>query len=40
MLDEDSNLNLKIGVIDRYDSTPNGRKPNDFDYSVLLLWKF
>ena len=40
LLDEDSNLNLKIGVIDRYDSTPNGRKPNDFDYSVLLLWKF
>ena len=40
LLDEASNLTLKIGVIDRYDSTPNGRKPNDFDYSVLLLWKF
>ena len=40
LLDEASHLTLKIGVIDRYDSTPNGRKPNDFDYSVLLLWKF
>ena len=40
LLDEDSNLNLKIAFIDRYDSTPNGRQPNDFDYSVLLLWKF
>lgn len=39
LIDEASNLNLKIGVIDRYDSTPHGLKPNDFDYSILLLWK-
>lgn len=39
LLDEVSNLNLKIGVIDRYDSTPHGLKPNDFDYSILLMWK-
>jgi putative salt-induced outer membrane protein YdiY len=39
VLDEASNLSLKIGVIDRYDSTPNGRRPNDIDYSILLLWK-
>ena len=39
LLDEASNLNLKILVIDRYDSTPHGAKPNDIDYSLLLLWK-
>ena len=39
LLDEEANLSLKLGVKDRYDSTPNGTKPNDFDYSMLLLWK-
>ncbi|QGJ70028.1 Secreted protein containing DUF481 [Planctomycetales bacterium 10988] len=39
LLDEATNLSLKIGIIDRYDSTPNGREPNDLDYSLLLLWK-
>ncbi len=39
LLDEATNLSLKIGVVDRYDSTPNGLKPNDLDYSLLLLWK-
>jgi putative salt-induced outer membrane protein YdiY len=39
LLDEASNLSLKIGAIDRYDSTPNGREANDLDYTVLLLWK-
>jgi putative salt-induced outer membrane protein YdiY len=38
-LDESSNLSLKLSVNDRYDSTPNGRKPNDVIYSLLLLWK-
>ena len=38
VLDEVNNLSLKVGVIDRYDSTPNGAQPNDVDYSVLLLW--
>jgi len=37
-LDAAHNLNLKVGVFDRYDSTPNGSKSNDIDYSVLLLW--
>jgi hypothetical protein len=33
-------LSLKLSVIDRYDSTPQGAKPNDVDYSTLLLWTF
>ncbi|MBP86434.1 MAG: mucin-like protein [Planctomycetaceae bacterium] len=39
LLDETHNLNLKLSVNDRYDSTPNGRRPNDVNYSLLLLWK-
>ena len=39
LLDEATNLNLKLGVNDRYDSTPNGAKPNDLLYSLVLLWK-
>lgn len=33
-------LSLKFSVIDRYDSTPHGAKPNDLDYSTLLIWAF
>jgi hypothetical protein len=33
-------LSLKLTVIDRYDSTPQGRSPNDLDYSTVLLWQF
>jgi putative salt-induced outer membrane protein YdiY len=33
-------LSLKLSVIDRYDSTPQGARPNDIDYSTLLLWAF
>lgn len=40
LLDEDGNLSVKLGALDRYDSTPNGRKPNDLNYSALLLYKF
>lgn len=39
ILDQQTNLSLKVGVIDRYDSTPEGREPNDIDYYVTLLWK-
>jgi putative salt-induced outer membrane protein YdiY len=39
VLDAEANLSLKLGAIDRYDSTPHGRKPNDLDYSLVLLWK-
>ena len=40
LLDDSDNLSLKFAVTDRYDSTPQGVKPNDFYYSVLLLVKF
>jgi hypothetical protein len=40
VLDEVAHLSLKFSVIDRYDSTPNGKKPNDLDYSTVLLWAF
>lgn len=33
-------VSLKFSLIDRYDSTPSGAKPNDLDYSTLLLWNF
>lgn len=33
-------LSLKLSIIDRYDSTPQGAKPNDLDYSTLLIWTF
>ena len=39
LLDEATDLHLKIGLIDRYDSTPNGAEPNDLTYALLLLWK-
>ncbi len=39
LLDEATNLSLKLSLIDRYDSTPNGALPNDLLYSLLLLWK-
>jgi putative salt-induced outer membrane protein YdiY len=39
LLSEASNLSMKVLVIDQYDSTPQGAKANDIDYSLLLLWK-
>ncbi|MFT5524079.1 MAG: putative salt-induced outer membrane protein YdiY [Pirellulaceae bacterium] len=39
LIDEEANLSLKLSVIDRYDSTPNGAKHNDLNYALLLLWK-
>jgi putative salt-induced outer membrane protein YdiY len=40
LLDEETNMSLKLSLLDRFDSTPNGRKPSDITYSALLLWKF
>jgi putative salt-induced outer membrane protein YdiY len=39
LLDEESNLSLKLSLIDWYDSTPEGRESNDINYAILLLWK-
>lgn len=40
LLDGSENLSLKVGVTDRYDSDPQGARPNDVYYSMLLLYKF
>ena len=40
LLDGVDNLSLKLAATNRYDSTPQGLKPNDLFYSALLLWKF
>lgn len=40
LVDELWHMSLKFGLIDRYDSTPNGAKHNDIDYAVTLLWNF
>ncbi len=41
VLDQESNLYLKLGLEDRYDSNPGaGAKKNDIDYYVTLGWKF
>jgi hypothetical protein len=40
LVDPQWNLSLQLAVTDRYDSTPNGAKANDIDYSLLLLWGF
>ncbi|MFI4875970.1 MAG: YdiY family protein [Blastopirellula sp. JB062] len=40
LLDDEANLSLKFGLINRFDSTPGvDKKKNDVNYSVLLLWK-
>ena len=40
LIDEEGNLSVKLGALDRYDSTPNGAKANDLNYSALFLYKF
>jgi hypothetical protein len=40
LLDEERNLSMRLGVLDRYTSNSNGARPNDVDYALLLLWKF
>ncbi len=39
LLDQPTNLSLKLGILDRYDSTPGDSKANDFNYTLLLIWK-
>lgn len=38
LVDEATRTSLKVGVINRHDSTPQGQKANDLNYSVLLMW--
>lgn len=40
LVDPVHNVTLRLGLLDRYDSTPEGRKPNDIEYFGTLLWKF
>jgi hypothetical protein len=40
LLDERHDISFKLSALNRYDSTPQGRKANDLDYAMLLLWKF
>jgi putative salt-induced outer membrane protein YdiY len=40
LLDEAWHLSLKLGINDRYDSTPDGAEHNDLDYSAVLLWSY
>jgi hypothetical protein len=40
LIDPVHNLSLQIGVLDRYDSTPEGARRNDIDYFGLLVWSF
>ena len=40
LLDETTNLSLKLGVVTNYDSTPpTGSVPQDVNYVALLMWK-
>jgi hypothetical protein len=40
LLSEDRNLSLKLGALHRHDSQPVTARPNDLNYSALLLYKF
>ena len=41
LLDEERNLNLRIGAIERYNNQPDeGGKNNELDYALMLMWKF
>ena len=39
VIDAEANLSLKLGILDQYDSTPNGAEPNDLNYTMLMIWK-
>lgn len=41
LVDPETNLSLKVGVENRYDSDPGDDvKRNDFDYFAVLVWSF
>ena len=39
-LDQEKNLSLRMGVLELYNSIPDGARPNDLDYAMMLMWKF
>ncbi len=40
LLSKENKLSLKIGIDDRYDSTPEGQNRNDISYFALLAYNF
>ncbi len=40
LVDPIHNITFKMGVIDRYVSNSQGRKPNDIEYFTALAWKY
>ena len=41
LVDPETKMTLKLGVLDRYDSNPGeGFERNDFEYFALLAWSF
>jgi putative salt-induced outer membrane protein YdiY len=40
VLDEERHMSMKIGVLERYTSLQQGSLANDFDYAVMIMWKF
>ncbi len=41
LIDPEVNMSLRLGIEDRYDSTPGGdNKKNDIAYFAMLVWEF
>ncbi len=40
LVDPKWNTSLKLGANHRYDSSPHGRKKNDLDYTLMVMWKY
>lgn len=40
LLDAERHVSMKVSVLDQYDSYADGRKPNDLDYTLTILWSF
>jgi len=40
LLDQQSNIMLRLGAFDRYDSRPYGSKRNDIEYFAMLSFRF
>jgi putative salt-induced outer membrane protein YdiY len=40
LFDEETNLSMKFSVLERYNSMPRGKLPNDVDYAATIMWKF